>query len=119
MIDLRVDDHANPVKELKRLLKLHRAYEHMNSGDIAMEKNDVEAALLEYGTAERMFPDNLEMKYWHAVSLANSGMIDESLLIFKEVFSRDNNWRLLTKRLPASDLLNIKEDDFRKIVELE
>ncbi len=119
LIDLRVDDHTNPVKELKRLLKLYRAYEHMNAGDVAIEKNDIETALGEYRAAEKMFPENLEMKYWHAVSLANSGMIKEALPIFKQVFLEDENWRLLTKRLPAVDLLSVEEDDLRKIVELK
>lgn len=53
-IDLRVDDSANPIQELARLLKVHRAYEHMNRGDLAVEANDMEKALLEYGTAENV-----------------------------------------------------------------
>ena len=43
-IDLRVDDSENPVKEIKRLLKVHRAYEHMNKGDLAIEYGDMEQA---------------------------------------------------------------------------
>ncbi|PLX18754.1 MAG: Zn-dependent protease, partial [Marinilabiliales bacterium] len=65
-VDLRVDDHNEPLLELERLLKVHRAYEHMNNGDLAIEHGDMELALSEYGSAEEMFPDNLEMKYWKA-----------------------------------------------------
>jgi len=116
VIDLRVDDHPEPVKELRRLLKVHRAYVHMNNGDLAIENNDIEEALREYGAAGEMFPDNLEMKYWHAVSLANIGRIEESLPIFKEIFKKDNNWRTLTKRLPEVDLLNVSDVDLTKIL---
>ncbi len=119
LIDLRVEDNTHPVKELKRLLKLFRAYEHMNAGDIAIEKKDVETALREYKTAEIMFPENLEMKYWHAVSLANIGMVDQAIPIFKQVFSTDENWRILTRRLPKVDLLTVEKDDLKKIVEVE
>jgi uncharacterized Ntn-hydrolase superfamily protein len=35
-VDLRVDDHKEPVKELRRLLTVHKAYEHMNAGDLAV-----------------------------------------------------------------------------------
>ena len=73
-VDLRVDDHPSPLKELRRLLRVHRAYEHMNRGDLAVEAGDMEKAGAEYGAAEAMFPENLEMKFWHAVALANSGL---------------------------------------------
>src|SRR3989304_4933341 len=73
LIDLRVEDHPEPVKELKRLLRVHRAYEHMNKGDLAVEKGDMKLAMQEYSLAEDMFPENEEMKYWHAVTLVNNG----------------------------------------------
>lgn len=38
LIDLRVDDSEEPLKELKRLLKVHRAYTHMNNGDLVVER---------------------------------------------------------------------------------
>ena len=115
-IDLRVDDHKSPIRELERLLRMHRAYEHMNQGDLAIEHNDMEMALREYGAAEEMFPQNLEMKYWKAVALANNGRMEESLSIFKYVFERDKNWQELTRRLPASGLLNLSDTDLQKIL---
>ncbi|TQI69169.1 putative Ntn-hydrolase superfamily protein [Gramella sp. Hel_I_59] len=114
-VDLRVDDHENPIKELGRLLKVHRAYEHMNKGDLAVEANDMEKALEEYGAAEKMFPENLEMKYWKAVALANSGRMDEARPIFKKVFAADENWKEMTTRLPASGLLNISEEELETL----
>ena len=115
-IDLRVDDHQDPLKELDRLLRVHRAYEHMNRGDLAVEHQDMEAALREYGAAEKMFPRNLEMKYWKAVALANNARLEEALPIFEYVFDRDSNWRELTRRLPASGLLSVSETDLQKIL---
>lgn len=117
-IDLRVDDHQHPLKELERLLRVHRAYEHMNRGDLAVEHQDMELALEEYGAAEEMFPQNLEMKYWKAVALANNGRLDEALPIFSYVFSRDRNWHTLTGRLPASGLLTVTEAQLEQILRL-
>ncbi|KAA3625956.1 MAG: DUF1028 domain-containing protein, partial [Bacteroidetes bacterium] len=51
-VDLRVEDHPTPVKELRRLLKVHTAYTHMNNGDLAIEHGDVDKALKEYSAAE-------------------------------------------------------------------
>ena len=117
-IDLRVDDHQDPLGELDRLLRVHRAYDHMNRGDLAVEHQDMEAALREYAAAEKMFPRNLEMKYWKAVALANNGRIEEALSVFEYVFDRDNNWRELTRRLPSSGLLTVTDTELQDILKL-
>ncbi len=116
LIDLRVEDHENPVGEIKRLLKVHRAYQHMNNGDVAVEKGDMQLAMKEYKAAEEMFPDNEEMKYWHAVTLTNNKLLDDALPLFKIVFAKSNNWRLLTPRLIPIGLLNISESELQLIL---
>jgi uncharacterized Ntn-hydrolase superfamily protein len=105
LFDLRVDDSSEPLQELRRLVTLQRAYNHMNAGDLAVEHKDNEGALREYGAAERLVPDNAEMIYWHAVALVNMGRVDESLPLFRKVFAMDKNWAVLTPRLPKSGLL--------------
>jgi uncharacterized Ntn-hydrolase superfamily protein len=103
--DLRVDDSPQPLVELRRLVRLQRAYNHMNAGDLAVEKKDNEGALREYGAAEKLVPNNAEMIYWHAVALVNMGRVEESLPLFRRVFAMDRNWITLTPRLPKSGLL--------------
>jgi uncharacterized Ntn-hydrolase superfamily protein len=115
-IDLRVEDHPQAVLEIKRLLKVFRAYEYMNQGDLAMEKDDVSGALNAYGAAEKMFPDHLEMRYWHAIALANIGNIEKALPLFKSVFQKEANWRILTQRLPQVKLLNVDSKDLKIIL---
>jgi uncharacterized Ntn-hydrolase superfamily protein len=105
IFDLRVDDSPAPLVELRRLVTLQRAYNHMNAGDLATEHKDNEGALREYGAAEQLVPDNAEMVYWHAVALVNMGRVDESLPLFRRVFAADPNWRTLTPRLVKSGLL--------------
>jgi uncharacterized Ntn-hydrolase superfamily protein len=105
IFDLRVDDSPEPLVELRRLVKLQRAYNHMNAGDLAVEKKDNEGALREYGAAEKLVPENAEMIYWHAVALVNMGRVEESLPLFRRVFAMDRNWITLTPRLPKSGLL--------------
>ncbi len=116
VVDLRVEDHEEPLKELRRLVLLHRAYDHMNQGDLAVEAGDAQAALREYGGAESMFPDNLEMKFWHAVALVNMGRMEESLPLFGAIFAKDKNWATLLPRLPKVDLLKSDEKTIEKIL---
>lgn len=117
-VDIRVDDHPEPLIELRRILKVHTAYEHMNKGDLAIEHNDMKLAMEEYSLAEEMFPENEEMKYWHAVTLANIGKIDESLPLFKAVFHKNKNWSILIPRLVKSKLLIVDEQALKRILEL-
>ncbi len=117
LIDLRVEDNPEPIDEIKRLLKVHRAYEHMNKGDLAVEKNDMKLAMDEYNSAMKMFPENLEMKYWTAVSLANTSEVEKSLPMFKEIFSKDANWKELTKRLPPVGLLSVSDEILKNILD--
>ena len=118
LIDLRIEDHPEPVLEIKRLLKVFRAYEHMNAGDLAVEKGDEGLALREYGAAEQLEPGNLEMKYWHAVSLVNIGKFETALPMFREIFTADLNWKTLTPRLIAPGMLMISEDQLQQLMKL-
>jgi hypothetical protein len=95
---------------------VHIAYEHMNNGDLAVEKNDMTRAMNEYNAAMKMFPGNLEMQYWTAVTLAGNKQVDKALPIFKKVFAKDGNWKELTKRLPSVNLLTVSDADLKKIL---
>ncbi len=99
VLELRIEDHPTPIAELKRLLTVHRAYEHMNAGDLAVEHNDLDGAMAEYGRAAELLPGNVEVEYWAAVTLATSGNVEKALPMFQRVFAADANWVELTKRL--------------------
>jgi uncharacterized Ntn-hydrolase superfamily protein len=99
MLELRIEDHPTPVAELQRLLEVHRAYEHMNAGDVAVEQGDLEQAMTEYGRAVELLPDNVEVRYWAAITLATSGNLVRALPMFRAVFAADPNWVELTRRL--------------------
>ena len=112
-VDLRVDDHKEPIIELDRLLKVQRAYEHMNAGDLFVEKNDMKGAMDEYNKAMKQFPTNLEMQYWTAITLANNKKTKEASAILKKIYVKDANWRELTRRLPKAGLLTVSAEDLQ------
>lgn len=105
IFDLRIEDHLEPVKEMRRLLTVARAYNYMNEGDEYMTRGEVERAVEAYGAAEALAPDNHEMVFWHAATLAGVGRVDEALPLFKRAFEMWPDWRTLVPRLPASGLL--------------
>ena len=105
VMDIRVDDHAEPLKELKRLIRIHRAYQHANKGDHYLEMEEIEKALVEYEKASEFYPENPELPYWSAVTLASKGNLDQALPIFWKVFKKEPRLRILTPRLVNSGLL--------------
>lgn len=117
LIDLRVDDAENPIADLDRLLKVHRAYEHMNRGDLYVEQNQMNKAMTQYNAAINMFPNNLEMQFWTAITLANDGQIERAADILKDIYIKDNNWKELTRRLPKVGLLNVSETELLQLLQ--
>jgi predicted Zn-dependent protease len=90
----------------------------MSKGDFAIEKNNMVDAMNEYNAAMKIMPDNLEMQYWTAVTLANNKEMDRAIPLFKKVFAKDKNWKELTRRLPAAKLLTVSRSAFKKILAL-
>ena len=100
LVDLRIEDHADPVREMRRILTLHRAYAHMNVGDLAVEHGDFTKAEAEYGAAEKLAPESAEMLFWHAITLASNGKADAAKPLLARAYAMDENWRTLVERLP-------------------
>lgn len=101
IVDLRIEDHSEPLKEMSRLLTLHRAYELMNRGDDAVALGKMDDALRFYGSAAAMVPDNDEFVFWTAVTLVANGRTDEALPRFAKAFRMNPSWMILVPRLPA------------------
>ena len=116
--DLRIEDHPNPVPELKRLIRLNKAYNHMNKGDEFLTENKVAEAVKEYTKGMEIYPDNPEMIFWPAVTMASSGKVEESLPLFSKVFAMDPNWTVLLPRLPKVGQFPDDKKLIRKILAL-
>ncbi len=105
LVDLRVEDHPEPLGELGRLLRLRQAYDAMAVANRAAMQGDIDAATRAVAEAERLAPEQLEIAYWHAVGFAMNGRLDEAVPIFERVFAADPNWAELLRRLPKANLM--------------
>ena len=103
-VDVRVDDHPDPLVEVRRLVGLARAYRQMEDADDAMSGGDLEGALAIYADCAAQHPDHHELTFWHAVALAGVGRGDEARAVVAPVFGRPDGerWRELVRRLPAT-----------------
>ena len=116
-LSLRIEDHPTPLIELKRLIRVHRAYQHANMGDHYMETEEIDKALIEYSKAAEYYPENAELPYWSAVALANGGRVEEALPVFQSVFERNPDLKTMTPRLVKSGLLPDDKSLIRKIMD--
>jgi uncharacterized Ntn-hydrolase superfamily protein len=117
LIDLRVEDNVDPLEELSRLLRVFRAYEHMNRGDEALEAEDGEGALREYGEARRLYPDSKEIRFWSAVSMVNAGKPEQALPILAELIGVHPNWGTLLERIRKLGLLKTDKSGYKWIID--
>jgi uncharacterized Ntn-hydrolase superfamily protein len=119
VFDLRVEDHPDPLGELRRLVTVARAYRAATEGDNFMTVGLVDSALAAYGRAAELLPDsatNGELIYWVAVTLADLGRVEEAIPLFRRAFRQDRSWAELLPRLPAAGLLHADSATVARIV---
>jgi uncharacterized Ntn-hydrolase superfamily protein len=108
--DVRVDEHPAPVEELARIVQIRRAQHRDTEGYALLEDGDLHGALEKWAEARALTPDQEELSYWQAVTLADQHA--EHVLtaadIFRSAFDahpRRQHWLDLIKRLEACGLI--------------
>jgi uncharacterized Ntn-hydrolase superfamily protein len=99
-IDLRVEDHRDPVTELARLLNLQRAYDLADHADrLAADGDHAEAAKL-YERAADLAPDADELIFWAGLGAAQGGDMELGLARVRAAVERGGErWLTLLERL--------------------
>jgi uncharacterized Ntn-hydrolase superfamily protein len=119
LFDLRIEDHPEPIVELRRLVRMQRAYHKLNEGDGWVTAKDFDKALEAYSEAMEIVPDeavNGEAAFWVGITLMDAGSMEEALPYLKRAYAQDERWAVLVPRLPAAGLLNADEDRINQIV---
>lgn len=110
LFDLRVDDSPEPIIEIKRLVRLQKAYRLIGIGDEFASQKKIDLAIKSYKDGVALAPEKEELRYGLALILFLSGNVDEALPVFKQVFAEHPIWVEITKRYVASgDLPNDPE----------
>jgi uncharacterized Ntn-hydrolase superfamily protein len=116
IMDLRVEDHEKPLEELRRLIRLRRAYNLEDAGDNAIAEKRPEEALGHYEAAAKLAPEVVELQFWAAVSMYTNDRKPEALKLFRTVFARERRWVDLVPRLAKVGLF---PDDPASIEEVQ
>jgi uncharacterized Ntn-hydrolase superfamily protein len=117
--DLRVEDHPEPLAELRRLVRISRAYQAATDGDNYVAAGKIDSALVAYRRASEILPDsatNGELIYWVAVTLADQGRVNDAVPLFRRAFAEDQGWAELLPRLPGVGLLRADQATVDRII---
>ena len=101
VVSLRVEDHPEPLSEIRRLLGIHDAYRLASAADeLVGEGRHDEAAEL-YLQAGALAPQNHELRFWAGLGAAQSGNLDLGVSEVQSAIAAHPPWRELLERLPS------------------
>ncbi|WP_280417931.1 DUF1028 domain-containing protein [Nocardia carnea] len=119
LIDIRVDDHDDPVGELARLLPRVRAFEAVGSVMFAprvmvggfrdVTERELESSLERLAAAAAVLTDNNEAAFWRAVLLARAGRTREAADAFTGIFSRAEHLRPFLRSVGDAGIIDEAE----------
>jgi uncharacterized Ntn-hydrolase superfamily protein len=98
-LDLRVEDHADPVGELRRLLLLQRAYELAGDADEAMADGRAGEAAAMYVRASELAPQSHELLFWAGLAIAQEGDVAAGADAVRRAAEVHPGWLTLLDRL--------------------
>ncbi len=105
IIDLRVEDAAEPLVELRRLLRIKRAYMTAGDADHLEESGDLPAAIAKLKEAIEIAPDMIELRFWAGLTFAQGGDLDGGCKLIGEAVNKDSRWLETINRLVAVERL--------------
>ena len=105
LIDIRVEDAPDPNKELRRLLRVKRAYMALGDGERAAAAGDQSIAAAKLQEALSLAPEMEEIAFWGGLGMAQAGMVDQGCDLMMRAVKKDHRWIETINRLVAAERL--------------
>jgi len=99
-VSLRVEDHPEPLAELRRLLGIHRAYQLASRADELVNEGRHDEAARLYREAGALELNNHELQFWSGLGAAQSGDLETGVEEVRAAIAAHLPWRALLERLP-------------------
>jgi uncharacterized Ntn-hydrolase superfamily protein len=115
LMDMRIEDHPDPVPELRRIVTLQLAYDLLNEEGDAAKAGASEAE--RYAEARRMAPDAYELVFWMALELAKRGDIEGARREMRIAVGADESWRRTLEHLADGGREGITPDLATELLE--
>jgi uncharacterized Ntn-hydrolase superfamily protein len=99
VLELRVEDHPEPLAELRRLIDIHQAYALTDQGDELITAGDHDAASTAFREALALSPGNHELRFWAGLSEVHGGDLDGGLALVRAAIALQPGWAALLPKL--------------------
>ncbi len=99
LVDLRVEDAAEPLLELRRLLHIRLAYDADSEADHLDEAGDAAAAAIRRREAFELAPEMVELRFWAGVAMVTSGDLEGGCVLIGEAVRQEGRWLETVRRL--------------------
>ena len=114
-IDLRIEDHPNPIVELKRLLNLHRVYSLIDDGEDKLTKGDLKTALAALKKAVSLNPNIDDAQVDLGIVNLKLGKKNEAANAFDRALRLNPKMKTLIKQLPNVGLIKPDQELFAEL----
>lgn len=116
VVDVRVDDHPEPLPELRRLVDLSLAYSRLDQAEALELENRLEEAMAQQRRSLEEFPDNAEFAFWAAISFATHGEVEEAKRVMAVAFAEHPGWEELLRRLIRDGFLEVPGETLEQLL---
>jgi uncharacterized Ntn-hydrolase superfamily protein len=100
VVSLRVEDHPEPLVELRRLVDLHDAYALASEADDCINEGRHDDAARLFERARALVPDNHELLFWAGLGAAHAGDVERGVQDVRAAIELQPGWRELLERIP-------------------
>ncbi|HTI29274.1 MAG TPA: DUF1028 domain-containing protein [Methylomirabilota bacterium] len=97
VMDLRIEDHPDPVPELRRIVTMQLAYDLADDDGEAARAGESSAD--RYARLRQLAPDAYELVFWTGVELAGAGEVEAARRELQIAFAADSRWRTTLQHL--------------------
>jgi uncharacterized Ntn-hydrolase superfamily protein len=114
-IELRVEDHPDPVNELKRLLRLHRVYYLIDEAELKFTQGSLEAAVSNIEEALKIHPNCDDAYLDLGLIYLQAQKIEDAVKAFKRAVEINPKIITVIRQIPKLGLVSVREDLLEKL----
>jgi uncharacterized Ntn-hydrolase superfamily protein len=108
-VDLRVENHPNPLGELRRLVTYNEAYRLNGQAESAFTSGDVAGAEAAHARSMALAPDDVQLGFWSGLTLAGMGRFDEATSLIGRAVEANPRYATFLRRLPHAGVFPADE----------
>lgn len=115
LVDLRVEDHPDPVGELKRLLNLHKVYYLIDEAELRFTQGRLEEAVLQIEEALKIHPRCDDAYLDLGLIYLKAKKPKEAAEAFRKAIEINPKIIAVVRQIPKLGLVDVSEDFWRNI----